>query len=45
MKYIFPLHENSELMVFKVIKFLGERSSNLPNNLWGTNVYKSLELC
>ena len=35
----------SKLKVFKNITFLGEISNNWPNNLFGTNVYKSLEFC
>ena len=37
------IHKNSELSVFKNIKFSGEISSNWPNNLLGINVYKTLE--
>ena len=37
------MYENSELKVFKNIKFLGEISNNWPNDLLGTNVYKALE--
>ena len=36
---------NSELNVFKGIKFVGEISNKLPNGLFGTNVYKTLESC
>ena len=36
------IYENSEFKVFKNIKFLGEISNNWPNNLLGTNVYKTL---
>ena len=39
------VYENSELKVFKNIKFVGEISSNLLNNLLVTNVYKTLEFC
>ena len=39
------IYENSELKVFKNIKFVGEISSNLLNNLLVTNVYKTLEFC
>ena len=38
------IYENSELNVFRNIKFLGEISSNWPNNL-GINVYKTLDSC
>ena len=31
--------------MFKNIKFLGETSDNLPNDLLGTNLYKILEFC
>ena len=36
---------NSELNVFKWIKFAGEISNKPPNSLFGTNVYKTLESC
>ena len=36
---------NSELNVFKGIKFVGAISNKLPNGLFGTNVYKTLESC
>ena len=39
------INENSELKVFKSTKFFGEISSNRPNDLLGTNVYKTLESC
>ena len=39
------IYENSELKVFKNIKFLGEISNNWSNDLLGTNVYKTLESC
>ena len=39
------IYENSELKVFKNIKFLGELFNNWPNDLLGTNVYKFLESC
>ena len=38
-------YENSELKDFKNIKFLDERSNNWPNELLGTNLYKTLESC
>ena len=31
--------------VFKIIKLLGEISNNFPNDLLGTNVYKTLKFC
>ena len=34
---------NSELNVFKGIKFVAAISNKLPNGLFGTNVYKTLE--
>ena len=34
---------NSELNVFKGMKFVGVISNKLPNGLFGTNVYKTLE--
>ena len=37
--------ENSELKVLKSIKFLGEISKNLPNDLSGTNVNKYFASC
>ena len=37
------MYENSDLKVFKNIKSLGEISSNWPNDLLKTNVYKTLE--
>ena len=39
------MYENSELMVFKNIKFLGEISSNRPNDLLGKNLYQTIESC
>ena len=39
------IHENSELNVFKNIKFFGEISNNWANDILGTNVYKTLESC
>ena len=36
---------NFELNLFKGIKFIGEISNKLPNGLFGTNVYKTLESC
>ena len=39
------VYENSELKVFKNIKFFGEVFSNWPNDLLGTKVYKTLESC
>ena len=37
--------QNSELRVFRNIKLFGEISNNSPNDLLGTNVYKTLESC
>ena len=37
------MYENSELKVFKNIKFLGEISNNWSNHLLGTNVCKTLQ--
>ena len=37
------VHEKSELKVYKNIKILGEISNNWPNDLFGTNVYKTFE--
>ena len=39
------IDENSELKVFKNIYFFGEVSSNWPNDLLPTNVYKTLKFC
>ena len=39
------MYENSELKVFTNVKFFGEISNNWPNDLLGTNVYKTLESC
>ena len=39
------IYESSELKVFKNIKFLGEISNKWTNDLFGTNLYKTLELC
>ena len=36
---------NSELNVFKKIKFVSETSSNWQNSLFGTNVFKTFESC
>ena len=36
---------NSELNVFKGIKFVGGIFNKPPNGLFGTNVYKTLESC
>ena len=37
------IQEISELKVFKNINFLAKISNNWPNDLFGTNVYKTLE--
>ena len=39
------INEISKSKVFKNIMVLGEISDNWPNNLFGTNVYKTLEFC
>ena len=36
---------NSELNIFEGIKFVGAIAKKLPNGLFGTNVYKTLESC
>ena len=36
---------NSELNVFKKVWSYGEIPNRLPNGLFGTNVYKTLEFC
>ena len=38
------IYENSDLKIFKNIKFFGEITSNWTNDLLGRNVYKVLEL-
>ena len=38
------LYEQSELKYFKIIKFVGDISTHWPRDLWGTNVYKAIEL-
>ena len=38
-------YENSESNVLGNIKFMGKISNNCPNDLLGTNVYKTLEFC
>ena len=38
------IYKNSESNVFKNIKFSGEISNNWPNDLLGTNVYKTLQV-
>ena len=37
--------ENSELNVFRNIKFFGEISNSWPKDLLEINVYKALETC
>ena len=39
------VYGNSELKVFKIIKFLHEISNNWLNDLLGTNIYNALESC
>ena len=39
------IYENSELKVFENMKSMGEISNNLPNDLLGKSVYKTLESC
>ena len=39
------IYDNSESNVFKNINFLGEISTNWPNDLLGINVYKTTEFC
>ena len=36
------IYEKSELKVSKNVKFFGEMSNNWPNDLLGTNIYKTL---
>ena len=37
------IYENSELNIFKNIRFSGKISNNWPNDLVETNVYKTIE--
>ena len=39
------MYENFELNDFKKIKFVDEISNKVPNDLFGKNVYKTLESC
>ena len=39
------IYKNSELNVFKDMKFVVAISTKLPNGLFGTNIYKSFESC
>ena len=39
------VYKSSQVNVFKNVKFLGEISSDWPNDLLGTNVHKTLESC
>ena len=39
------IHDNSELKVFKNIKFLSEISNNWPNDLFRMKEWKTLESC
>ena len=39
------IYENSESNAFRNITFFGKKSSNWPNDLLGTNVYKTFEFC
>ena len=39
------IYENFVLKISKNIKFVGEVSNNWPNDLLGTNVYKTLQSC
>ena len=39
------IYEHSELKVLENITVFGEISSNWPNDLLGSNVYKTLESC
>ena len=36
------IYQNSEVKLFKNIKYFGQISNNLPNDLLETNVYKNL---
>ena len=39
------IYENSDLKVFKNLKFFGQKSNNWSKDLLGTNEYKTLESC
>ena len=39
------IYENSELVVLENIKFLGEISNDLSNDLLGTNVCRTFKSC
>ena len=39
------MYKNSELIVGRNIRFVGEISYNLPKDLFGTYVYKTLASC
>ena len=39
------LQENSELNIWKNVKFFGEISNNWPKGLLGTNLHKTLDFC
>ena len=39
------IYQNSELKFLKNINIFGEISNNWPNDLLGTNAYKTLESC
>ena len=39
------IYENSELKVLKNIKFFGEIFNSWPNDLLGTNLFKTLKSC
>ena len=39
------VYENSESNVLKNLTFLGEISSNRPNDLLGTNIYNTVDFC
>ena len=39
------MYENSELKLYRNIKFVDEISNNWPNNLLGANPYNALESC
>ena len=38
------IYKNSKSNIFKNIRFPDEISNNLPNNLFGTNVYKAFSV-
>ena len=44
-RFLNPAGWDKRYKSFKDIQFLDEISSNLPNDLFGTNAYKALKSC